>query len=233
MQLFIGNIDAKFAYLNEAESLHAQKVLRKKMGDTIYITNGIGRIVFGKITEFSKKQIIIEIEKEITDSQKREYYLHIAIAPTKNIDKFEFFLEKATEIGIDEITPLLTDHSERKTINEERLNKIIVSAAKQSLKATFPKLNSLTKTSDFIKLHSENEIYLAHCQDSVPKKTLKELPINQKKIICMIGPEGDFSTAEIKLATTTNNIQFVSLGNQRLRTETAGVFVASLVSFKR
>ncbi len=233
MQLFVGKIEKNIAFLNEEESKHAQKVLRKKMGDYVYVTNGTGEIIGGSITFISKNRIEVSVEKEIIDNQKRDYHLHIAISPTKSIDKFEFFLEKATEIGIDEITPLLTDHSERKNINLERLNKIIVSAAKQSLKSTFPKINNLTTFSSFIKENTEKELFLAHCYDGYEKTSIKNLALDNKEIIFLIGPEGDFSVSEIEQIKKSSITQFISLGNQRLRTETAGIFIASLVALKK
>ena len=229
MQLFVGKIEENHAFLLEEESKHAQKVLRKKMGDFIFVTNGLGKIVGGTITSINKNQLIISVEKEMEDYQKRPYHLHVAMAPTKNIDKFEFFLEKATEIGIDQITPLLTENSERKNINLERLNKIIVSAAKQSLKSTFPILHSLTTYSDFLNQNNKKMIYLAHCHKETDRMDIKNLSLNEKEIIFLIGPEGDFSLPEIDKAKKLNT-QFVSLGNQRLRTETAGIFVASVVN---
>lgn len=229
MQLFVGKIEENHAFLDQEESKHAQKVLRKKMGDFIYVTNGLGKIVGGTITSINKNQIIISVEKEIEDNQKRPYHLHIAMAPTKNIDKFEFFLEKATEIGIDEITPLLTENSERKNINHERLNKIIVSAAKQSLKSTFPILYPLTSYSDFLQQNEKKKLFVAHCYKEFDRIELKNSILNEKEIIILIGPEGDFSLSEIEKAKMLNS-QFVSLGNQRLRTETAGIFVASVVN---
>ncbi len=227
MQLFLGEIFEVYAEIYQEEAKHLVKVLRKNIGDVIYVTNGKGLIIEGNIIGIQKLKIIIEIRKEIIDNQKRNYFLHLAICPTKNIDRFEFFLEKATEIGVDEITPLLSDHSERKNINQERLNKILITAGKQSLKANFPKLNPLVTVSSFIKSNANKDINLACCSKFNQKTEIKELKISNN-VIFMIGPEGDFSKAEIDLAIE-NNIKLISLGRQRLRTETAGIFISNFM----
>jgi len=157
------------------------------------------------------------------------YHLHVAIAPTKNIDRFEWFLEKATEIGIDEITPLLCERSERKILKAERLEKIIESAMKQSLKFHLPKLNPLIKFSDFINQDFDSDLYIAHCEET-DKKTLKSMLVPNKNTTILIGPEGDFSTVEIEKAMQQNFVS-ITLGETRLRTETAGLVATQMVSF--
>ena len=152
----------------------------------------------------------------------------MAVAPTKNIDRFEWFLEKSTEIGIDEITPLLTEHSERKIIKPERLEKVIIAAMKQSLKAYKPKLNELTPFRKIIAANSFEEKYIAHCYDG-EKQGLKTIAGKGKNILILIGPEGDFSTDEIKVARETGFTE-ISLGNSRLRTETAGVVACHIIN---
>jgi 16S rRNA (uracil1498-N3)-methyltransferase len=209
--------------LPEYESKHLIKVLRKSEGDTFYIIDGIGGLYNVEIIIASPKKCEIKVLSKKEEYNKRQNYLHIAIAPTKNIDRLEWFLEKATEIGINEVTPILCNHSERKTIKQERLQKILISAMKQSQQAYLPKLNPITKSSDFIqqiKKSRNHQLYIAHCEES-NKQTLKAQPQLDNALV-LIGPEGDFSTKEIELAINNNFIP-VSLGETRLRTETAGV----------
>ncbi len=221
MKLFyIPNFEDKFYIFDKIESKHISKVLRLKNGNLIYFTNGKGKLYKAKIIDDNHKKVkisIIEIEKII----KKTNFLHIAIAPTKNISRFEWFLEKATEIGINEITPILCEHSERKNIKFERSEKIIISAMKQSLKLFLPKLNNMIKFEDFILKKSDNLKFISHCKNQ-KKISLKNAPKNKKKFLILIGAEGDFSHKEIKMAEE-NNFKSVSLGESRLRTETAGI----------
>ncbi len=227
MQLFYSpEIANGILHFDETESKHAVRVLRLKTGDEIHIIDGIGTLYKASITDANQKKCSFQVLEKISDFEKRPYYLHIAIAPTKNIDRLEWFLEKATEIGIDEITPLLCDHSERKIIKPERLNKILVSAAKQSLKAYIPKLNPLQTFHDFIMNDLKGQKCIAHCYDS-EKTTLKS--VTESNLTILIGPEGDFSPEEVKIASE-QGFQAVSLGNSRLRTETAGVVACHTVS---
>jgi 16S rRNA (uracil1498-N3)-methyltransferase len=229
MQLFQCNSNiSKTLELNETESKHCFKVLRLEKDSIIYLIDGAGSFYKAKIVSPNAKKCKIEIIETHKEFEKRNYKLHIAIAPTKNIERFEWFLEKATEIGIDEITPIFCFHSERKIIKPERLNKIIVSAAKQSIKAYFPKLNEPIGIMDFFKQEFICEKYIAHCQsDSL--KSLKELYNSEKSSLILIGPEGDFSNKEIQIAKE-KNFREISLGNSRLRTETAGIIACHTVS---
>ncbi|MBW2937896.1 16S rRNA (uracil(1498)-N(3))-methyltransferase [Aureisphaera sp. CAU 1614] len=204
------------------ESRHIFKVLRHKLGDTLHITNGLGILFTAELVEVSQKQCLAVVNEAVKKAPL-PYYLHIAVAPTKNNDRFEWFLEKATEIGISEITPILCDHSERKVIKVDRFERIIESAMKQSLKMYKPKLNELTSFSGFIKLQSNfNGIKcIAHCEDS-EKELLKNLVQPKSNNIILIGPEGDFSYTEIALAQK-NDFSPISLGESRLRTETAAI----------
>jgi 16S rRNA (uracil1498-N3)-methyltransferase len=231
MQLFYNpdiNQEIKTIVFDKIESRHIIKVLRKREHDILHITNGLGFLFEAKITFANDKKC----EAIITSSSKKEkpwnYYLHVAIAPTKNNDRFEWFLEKATEIGIDEITPIICQNSERKVINTDRFEKIIQSAMKQSLKFTLPKLNEAVKFSDFISQKKEGSLCIAHCED-VEKTMLKNAVKNQQKITILIGPEGDFSVTEIKLAQQ-NKYTPISLGESRLRTETAGLVAVNTVA---
>jgi len=214
--------------LTPEESKHAVKVLRMEAGDEVCMIDGKGGLYYGIIDEPDAKKCTIRVIEKIEQYNRRNYYLHIAIAPTKNIDRFEWFLEKATEIGIDEITPLLCQRSERKTVKPERLRKIILSAMKQSIKAYEPKLNPLTKFTDFINNPDYENIFIAHCEDN-PKQSLKSTIEPFNKITILIGPEGDFSPQEIELAKN-KRITEVHLGKSRLRTETAGIVACHTVN---
>jgi len=214
--------------LPEEESLHAVKVLRLKVGDELVVVDGVGGYHIAKITLPHPKRCAFELIESQFEFGKRDYKLHIAIAPTKNMDRLEWFVEKATEIGIDEITPIICRFSERKMVKAERLEKIIVSAAKQSVKAYFPKLNPQCTFDELIKNHQATQKFIAHCYDS-EKIQLKTEIIPTKDILVLIGPEGDFSKEEVDKAIK-NGFLPVSLGESRLRTETAGVVACHTVS---
>jgi len=214
--------------LPEEESLHAVKVLRLKVGDELVVVDGVGGYHIAKITLPHPKRCAFELIESQFEFGKRDYKLHIAIAPTKNMDRLEWFVEKATEIGIDEITPIICRFSERKMVKAERLEKIIVSAAKQSVKAYFPKLNPQCTFDELIKNHQATQKFIAHCYDS-EKIQLKTEIIPTKDILVLIGPEGDFSKDEVEKAIKSGYLP-VSLGESRLRTETAGVVACHTVS---
>ena len=226
---FVQNIFSDNLTLSEEESKHIVRVLRSTTGDKIYLTDGKGTLCEAEITDANSKSCSVKIIKRQKESGKRNYYLHIAIAPTKNTERFEWFLEKATEIGIDEITPLICEHSERREIKIERLNKVIVSAMKQSVKTYLPKLNSTVKFKDLIEHSNESEKFICSC-DSEKNSTLKNLYSKEKDVLLLIGPEGDFSKEEIKLAEE-NNYKVITLGESRLRTETAGIAACTMISF--
>mgnify|MGYP000465833841 CR=1 FL=1 len=213
---------------SKEESTHIVRVLRKNIGDTILVTNGDGLSFSGKLNIVNPKQCVASIEKE-TAHKPMPYSLHIAIAPTKRNERFEWFLEKATEIGITEITPLICARSERKIIKAARLKRVLESALKQSLKYYLPKLNTLTTLSDFLKAQksSESNLYIAHCETSVQKQALPSILNSTKKHTILIGPEGDFTPQEIKAAIAAN-AQEISLGPSRLRTETAAVLATAM-----
>lgn len=218
----MGNIQGNFAELNTEESQHFSKVLRGKIGQEIYVTDGLGKFGKGKVSQINSKSIEIELSEIQENFEQRPYKIHVAIAPTKNMERIEFFLEKSVEIGIDEITFLKSFHSERKNINLERCQKIVNAAVKQSLKAYIPKVNDLTKFSDFIKSnHSEHKL-IAHCDSNFERKEFQKIIQPNNDYLILIGPEGDFSKEEIELAQQ-NGFTGISLGNQRLRTETAAL----------
>ncbi len=201
------------------ESRHIVKSLRKKIGDILYLTNGLGDWFEAKITTADPKHTQINIIK-VTKKDRRPYRIHIAIAPTKSNERFEWFLEKAVEIGIDEITPMITRHSERKKIKLERYDKILISAMKQSLQAYKPKLNDLTKFDRIVEQNYENtQKFMAYCQADV---SLSEQINPKQNILILIGPEGGFSDEEIQKAKA-KDFKTVSISSNRLRTETAGL----------
>ena len=229
MQLFYLEDPKDDIILGAEESKHATKVLRKKEGDILNFTDGKGNLYKAEITIADSRKCRLKTISSEQKEKQHNYHLHIAIAPTKNMDRFEWFLEKATEIGIDEITPIICSHSERKAIKTERCNRILLSAMKQSLKFHLPKLNEAISLNDFIKQDYEGTKYIAHCEDG-KKKELKTVNKTEKTLI-LIGPEGDFSPKEIKLALQ-NQFKAVSLGTSRLRTETAGIVAVHTINIK-
>lgn len=229
MQLFyIPEISGNHITLNTEESKHAVKVLRLTAGEFIQIVDGKGGFYQAEISDANPKKCGIIIRNVELNYGKKNFYLHIAIAPTKNIDRFEWFLEKCAEIGIDEITPIIAEHSERKVIKPERLQKILVSAMKQSVKAYLPKLNQLTTFNELIRHNLEAKKFIAHCNPG-EKTHLKKLVEKNVKTIVLIGPEGDFSPNEVALAKDKGYTE-ISLGDARLRTETAGIVACHIVN---
>lgn len=233
MQLFYNPeiaAEAKQATFPKDESKHIVKVLRKKTGDILDITNGAGNFFRAEITIASPSGCSVKIV-EVTTEKELPYRLHMAVAPTKLNDRFEWFLEKATEIGITEITPIICDHSERKVIKEDRYERILQSAMKQSLKAFIPKLNTAISFSEFIALQTdyEGEKYIAHCEETSRFSLKQKLKKGGSNLI-LIGPEGDFSTSEIEKALEAGFAP-VMLGESRLRTETAAVVAVHSVAF--
>lgn len=214
--------------LSEEESHHASRVLRLKNSDLITIIDGNGQSVIAEIVEITKKVVRFTIIESIT-KEKVLPEIHIAIAPTKSNDRFEYFLEKVTELGISEVTPILCSNSERKNIKLDRFEKIVMSATKQSGNLFLPKVNPMLKITDFLsQLDSETSYFIAHCEDDSIKVELKHVLDNTKKVCILIGPEGDFTNEEINLAKD-KKIKPVSLGETRLRTETAGVIACHTV----
>lgn len=231
MQLFyspdIKVHDSTFSFDKE-ESRHIIKVLRKKEGDTINITNGEGMLFISEITFANEKKCEAKIvQKDFFEPMP--YRLHLAVAPTKMNDRYEWFLEKATEIGIHEITPIICEHSERTAFKAERFEKILQSAMKQSNQYYMPKLNEPVPFKAFAEATREGQLFIAHCEET-DKKLLKTEIKPKEEITILIGPEGDFSPKEIHLALSRNYVP-VSLGNTRLRTETAAVVAAHSVAF--
>tara|TARA_B110000908_G_C10238055_1_gene444496 strand:+ start:492 stop:1208 length:717 start_codon:yes stop_codon:yes gene_type:complete len=212
------------------ESRHISKVLRKKTGDAITVTNGKGLEWKGEITMLYTRNTLATKTATIFH-KKAKSNLHIAIAPTKSNDRIEWFLEKATEIGITHITPILCNHSERRNIKSERFEKILIGALKQSNQFHLPKLNSLTYFSDFVSSYSADNKFIAHCREG-NKSNLSSYNSLSKDVLILIGPEGDFSREEVELAME-NDFLPIALGSQRLRTETAGIVACQTVVINR
>jgi 16S rRNA (uracil1498-N3)-methyltransferase len=232
MQLFYTpDIDPSLAqyFLSEEESKHAVRVLRLTVGDKVTLIDGKGGLYKAEIKDAHPKRTILQINSVTTGFNKRNHYLHIAIAPTKNLDRVEWFLEKATEIGIDEITLIICQRSERKEAKAERLNKIITSAIKQSIKAYHPVLNGPVALSQFLKQPFRGQKFIAHC-DEGEKISLAQSIEKQNRYLILIGPEGDFTPAEVD-AALQNGYKAITLGESRLRTETAALEACFEVNF--
>lgn len=228
MKLFFGEVLPEVK-INEEEQTHIVKVLRMRSGEEIFVTDGKGNLAKGNL-QFEGKKVTLDVLEIKENLPNFPTQLHIAIAPTKNIDRIEFFVEKATEMGIAEITLLQTENTERKNLNIDKLRKQSIAASKQSLRFHFPIINEVTKFSDFIKGLNPTNTFVAHCNENLDRIELKMLRQAQDDIndhiTFLIGPEGDFSDKEIQLLAE-KGVKAVSLGSQRLRTETAGVFVAA------
>lgn len=231
MQLFynatINEVTETFTFDRE-ESKHIIKVLRKKDGDILFVTNGLGFLFKTEIVLASDSKCTVQIVS-FEKASIPKFNLHLVVAPTKMNDRYEWFLEKATEIGVQEITPIICDRSERKVINMERFEKILLSAIKQSNALYLPKLNPAISFKEFVKNKNTGLQLIAHCEET-DKKTLKSVLQPDTDITVLIGPEGDFSDKEITLALAQNYIP-VTLGNTRLRTETAAVVACHSVVF--
>lgn len=228
MQLFyIPEITGNLITLPEDESKHCIRVLRMKLGDNVDIVDGKGNLFSCSIVDTNPKRCVVSVSKKVEEHGKRSFELHIAIAPTKNIERFEWFLEKTTEVGIDKVTPLLCEHSERKSVNPERLERILVSAMKQSGKAYLPKLMNFMKFRDLVMNASEDIKLIAYCGDFTYTHIKNHLVMG-KSVLILIGPEGDFSPDEVSFAVN-HGFKTIGLGESRLRTETAGV-VACIIA---
>ena len=229
MSLFYAPYIETNPVLPEEESAHAIRVLRLNIGDELRITDGKGFFYHAVITRTHPKHCEVDIIAKQPQTILRPFQIHIAIAPTKQIDRMEWFVEKATEIGIDAITFLNCRYSERREINTTRIEKILIGAIKQSQKAMLPQLNGMTAFRDFVGKPFGGFKYIAHCEDG-EKSLLKQIyPVGENATI-LIGPEGDFSTEEIALAVE-NGFQSVTLGQSRLRTETAALVALHTIQF--
>jgi 16S rRNA (uracil1498-N3)-methyltransferase len=226
MNLFYSNFNKSDSdiILDEIDSKHLSKSLRKKVGDIIRITNGDGLEIKGNIIRLGKNIKVNVINK--VKHKKRAISIHIAMSPLKNPSRFEWFVEKSTEIGISEITPLITKFSEKKKVNITRLNKIVISSMKQSNQFYLPKVNPITSFDEFLKLNKDYKL-IAHLKNN---NSFNNKSIGSKdKIVVMIGPEGGFSKEEI-LKANKEKIKEISFGKNRFRSETAGVFAVSIIN---
>lgn len=216
-------------FLSEEESKHCIKVMRMGAGDAVQLIDGRGGLYEAEIKDPHPKRTILQINSVTTGFNKRNHYLHIAIAPTKNMERLEWFLEKATEIGIDEISLIICQRSERKEAKVERLDKIVTAAMKQSIKAYHPVLNEAVAFSNFISNPFEGQKFIAHCMPG-NKANLKDVIISNGRYLILIGPEGDFSPKEVEDALRLD-FKAITLGESRLRTETAALEACFEVNF--
>ena len=210
------------------ESKHCLKVLRLKQNDKVYVTDGRGHLFKMRIAEPLIKGCVLELISTENEIGKRAFKIHLAVAPTKNINRFEWFLEKATEIGIDEITPVICENSERTVVKKERLNRIMISAMKQSLTSYLPVLNEAVSFKNFMAKQKEESAFIAYCSDEY-RESLKNSYVKGNNSVVLIGPEGDFSNDEIVLAMS-RGYKPVSLGPGRLRTETAALVACMTIN---
>ena len=233
MQLFYApDITPPLYTLSDEESKHCVRVLRLREGDSLHITDGKGNLYHCNITEAHQHHCTVEVIETFSEWEKMPYSLTMAVAPTKNIDRFEWFLEKATEVGISEVYPLLSEHSERKEIKQEREEKVITSAVKQSLKAYHPTLEDMTDFKKFVTREFDGRKFIAHCGEAVKGKNYLASTLKKgENALVLIGPEGDFSPEEVALAVK-NGFEEITLGTQRLRTETAAVMAVAMVAIK-
>ena len=237
MELFFSrDIEGGICRLDHDESGHCIKVLRHRCGDEISVIDGCGTLYRCRITSDSHKGVEAMVLEQTGNWGGHPYRLHLAVCPTKNNDRYEWFAEKACEIGLDELSPVIGEHSERRVLKTARVEKILVSAAKQSLKASVPVVNEPVSVKEFIKSSTGDELKLiAYCfeDENVPRRSIKEVldGFDGTDVIVMIGPEGDFSQEEAVLALNAGFIP-VHLGASRLRTETAAVTAASAAYFR-
>lgn len=214
--------------LSAEESKHIVKVLRMKTGDNILFTNGKGLLYQCRIAEANPKRVLVEVLEKKPGKDHRDFFLQMAVAPTKNINRFEWFLEKATEIGVDHITPFISEHSERKVVKTERLNRVITAAMKQSLKTFHPVLDEPISFEKLIQQYFEGQKFIAYI-DKVVTLELSRTYHSGSNALILIGPEGGFSMEEVEAAKTSGFVP-VKLGPSRLRTETAAVAACHTVN---
>ena len=222
-QLFYtNNVSEGTAAFSREESGHCVRVLRMRRGDTVHFTDGAGNLYEGIITEDDPHNMKVSVTGVTKDAGKRHYRLHIAISPLKNDDRLEWFIEKAVELGIDEITPLICSRTEKKRIRKERLEGLILSAMKQSVKTFLPRLNEPVQFTELINREHAGKRLIACCDTQLERKAITTAAGRGEDVLILIGPEGDFTPEEIKLAIN-NGFTPVHIGHSRLRTETAGV----------
>ena len=238
MELFYSrDIEGGICRLDHDESGHCIKVLRHRCGDEIAVIDGCGTLYNCRIISDSHKGVEATVLESTSDWGSHPYFLHLAVCPTKNNDRYEWFAEKACEIGFDRLSPIIGDHSERRVLKTPRVEKILISAAKQSLKATVPTVDEPVSVKEFIKSQTDSDALklIAYCFDDerVPRRSIKEVLQSHegREIVVMIGPEGDFSHEEAEMALAAGFIP-VHLGASRLRTETAALTAAASVYYQ-
>lgn len=232
MNLFIAHIEVNKALLSPEESHHMSRVLRMKVGDFVFVTDGKGSIYKGRIQSLTGKMAVVGDLEKLENTQKRNYQLQMIVAPTKQIDRVEFFLEKSVEIGLDEFCPIITSNSERRKINHERLERIAISAMKQSLKAELPVVYELQSFDAFLKKNQiqKDQKFIAHCHEDIKQYNITEVIKPEQSYQFLIGPEGDFSKDEVQIAMQ-HGFTPISLGSQRMRTETAALSCVAFTHF--
>lgn len=223
------DITSEFYTLSEEESKHCIRVLRLQPSDLVYLLDGRGGFYTAEIFTAHPKKTLLRILSHETEYGKRNHYLHIAVAPTKNLDRLEWFLEKATEVGIDEITPVICERSERKEVKTDRLNRIITSAVKQSIKAYHPRLNEPVRLKDLMNAGFPGQKFIAHCLEQDKQFLSGQIEKNGSYLV-LIGPEGDFTPGEVD-AALASGFRPVTLGTSRLRTETAALAACFEINF--
>lgn len=232
MQLFYApDITLPRYVLGEEESRHCVRVLRLGADDELHLTDGRGNLYRARVADPDQRHCVVEVVETIPEFEKRGWELTMAVAPTKNIERFEWFLEKAIEVGVDRIVPLLCARSERRVIKPEREEKVITSAVKQSLKAYHPVLEAMTPFRELVERPFDGVKLIAHCdRNAESRKLLGEYVRPGDAVLILIGPEGDFTPEEVTLARQ-NGFRELSLGQSRLRTETAAVAAVISVAF--
>jgi len=231
MQIFYApDIDGDYYTLNERESKHSIKVLRMGKGDNLNLIDGRGNFYEGVIDQSHPKECRIRIINVIHGYEKRNYSLHIAISPLKNPERFEWFVEKSVEFGIDQITPVICRNTEKTGIKRERILNLIISAMKQSLKAKITVLDEICKFNDFINRSHKGKLMIAHCNKNLCRSGINEVYKGGEEAVILIGPEGDFSDEEISSSIEKGYIP-IHLGPSRLRTETAGIAACHSIYF--
>lgn len=233
MQLFYApglSADQQCYTFGEEESRHCVRVLRLREGDRLYLTDGEGAMCLAEIGAVSPRACTVRILERREHFEQRGYRLHMAVAPTKNADRFEWFVEKATEIGIDRITPLLTERCERRSLKRERLEKVATAAVKQSLKAYHPRIDEPLPFAQIVGMPFAGKKLIAHCGRTEAKVPLREAVAAGEDALVLIGPEGDFSEQEIA-AALSHGFREISLGRSRLRTETAALAAVHSLAF--
>lgn len=225
------DIEGSHYTFNEEESRHCVRVLRLGVGEEVQIVDGKGGVFKGRILDPNPRACTLEIIESAREVGKKSYYLHIAMAPTKSIERFEWFLEKATEIGVDEITPILTEHSERKMLKLERCDKIVNAAVKQCLISYRPLVHELCRFDTLVSSDFAGDKFIAYCGEET-KEDIKTVFMPDSRALVLIGPEGDFSAREVRLAMQ-HGFKPISLGSNRLRTETAGILVCAAAALSK